>query len=262
MKETHKKPRRFQRSAARNSVVPAGLGRRTDLKEGVRLNKYLAHSGVATRRAAGDLVKAGKVKVNGAVLDNPAYSVVEGDVVEFDGRRVAPTERLVYLLLNKPKGVDTAEEHGTTVKDLFGEEDLSGLALSPIGTFDAATTGLLLVTNDGDLMDRLTDPRHAPANIYEAVLDRPFREEDTERLRGNIAFDWARSAGAQYPETVSLKVRTDDAESIRQAIYDLNYTVKKLDRTGLAGLTKKHLPRGFYRFLGEEEVRRLKYFQA
>ncbi len=266
-----KPPRRFQRSQARNSANPPGMDREPAELIGMRLNKYIAHSGVASRRTAGDMVKAGKVKVNGAVLDNPAYQIVEGDVVEYDGQVVAPTERFFYLLLNKPRNVITTtdDEHDrTTVMDLLDEPGLKGVRLFPVGRLDRDTTGLLLITNDGDVTTRLTHPRFETSKIYEATLDKPFSLTDLAQMQvgydlddGPFLPDWARYAKEGDPLTVTLQIHSGRNRIVRRAFEHLGYTVEKLDRTYLAGLTKKNLPRGFYRYLTGEEVRRLKYFK-
>ena len=266
-----KTPRRFQRSQAGNSGRPPGLDRPADEVVGMRLNKYIAHAGVASRRTAGDMVKAGKVKVNGEPLNNPAYQIREGDTVEVDGKVVAPAERFFYLLLNKPRNVITTtdDEHDrTTVMDLLDEPALRGVRLFPVGRLDRDTTGLLLITNDGDLTTRLTHPRYEVGKIYEATLDRPFAELDLARLTagydlddGPFRADWARFARPEDARTVTLEIHNGRNRIVRRAFETLGYTVEKLDRTYLAGLTKKNLPRGFYRYLTEEEVRRLKYFR-
>ncbi|WP_116125945.1 pseudouridine synthase [Lewinella sp. IMCC34183] len=266
-----KTPRRFQRSQARNSGQPPGLDRPAADVIGMRLNKYIAHAGVASRRTAGDMVKAGKVKVNGMVLDNPAYQIQEGDTVEYAGEIVAPSERFFYLLLNKPRNVitTTSDEHDrTTVMDLLDEPALKGLRLFPVGRLDRDTTGLLLITNDGDVTTRLTHPRFETAKIYAATLDKPVSEEDIARLAagfeledGPFKADWARYAKEGDPLTVTLQIHSGRNRIVRRAFEHLGYVVDKLDRTYLAGLTKKNLPRGFYRYLLEDEIRRLKHFQ-
>ena len=265
-----KSPRRFQRSQARNSAPPPGLERASEEIVGMRLNKYIAHSGVASRRVAGNMVKAGKVKVNGELLDNPAYQIREGDVVEYEGKVVAPSERFFYILLNKPRNVITTtdDEHDrTTVMDLLDEPALARVRLFPVGRLDRDTTGLLLITNDGDVTTRLTHPRFETSKIYEATLDKPFSELDLAKLQagldlddGPFQVDWARYAKPNDPLTVTLQIHSGRNRIVRRAFEHLGYTVERLDRTYLAGLTKKNLPRGFYRFLSEQEVRRLKYF--
>ncbi|PPK85576.1 23S rRNA pseudouridine2605 synthase [Neolewinella xylanilytica] len=266
-----KAPRRFQRSQARNSGKPPGLDRPAADIIGMRLNKYIAHAGVASRRTAGDMVKAGKVKVNGELQDNPAYQIREGDVVVVDGKEVAPSDQFVYILLNKPRNVITTtnDEHDrATVMDLLEEPALKQMRLFPVGRLDRDTTGLLLITNDGDVTTRLTHPRFETAKIYQATLDRPFTAEDLEKLQtgydledGPFKPDWARYSQEGDDLNVTLEIHSGRNRIVRRAFEHLGYTVDKLDRTYLAGLTKKNLPRGFYRYLTEEEVRRLKYFR-
>jgi 23S rRNA pseudouridine2605 synthase len=237
----------------------------------MRLNKYIAHSGVASRRVAGDMVKAGKVKVNGEVLDNPAYQVREGDMVEYGGQVVAPSEQFFYLLLNKPRNVITTtdDEHDrATVMDLIDEPALKNVRLYPVGRLDRDTTGLLLITNDGDVATRLTHPRYETSKIYVASLDRPFSRMDLAQLKagleledGPFTVDWARYTKEGEAQSVTLQIHSGRNRIVRRVFEHLGYTVERLDRTYLAGLTKKNLPRGFYRFLSEEEVRRLKYFR-
>ncbi len=265
-----KTPRHFQRSQARNSATPPGLDRPVDDIIGMRLNKYIAHSGVASRRQAGDLVKAGKVKVNGQVEANPAYQIQAGDEVSVAGKVVRPDERFVYVLLNKPRNVITTmsdEQDRTTVMDLLQDPQLAPYRLFPVGRLDRETTGLLLITNDGDTAKRLTHPSHRVSKIYHATLDRDFAMSDLARLEigfdlddGPFSVNWARLADEADPKTVALQIHIGRNRIVRRAFEHLGYTVERLDRVYLAGLTKKDLPRGFYRHLTEEEVRMVRHF--
>ncbi len=265
-----KVPRRFQRSQARNAAAHPGLGREMSEIVGMRLNKYLAHSGIGSRRNAADYVKAGKVTVNGQLEINPAYQIAQGDVVTYEGQVVSPSKLLVYLLLNKPRNVitTTKDERGRDdVISLLDDSLLNQLRLFPVGRLDRDTTGLLLITNDGDTAKRLTHPKHRVAKVYEATLDRPFAQQDMEKLRagltlddGPVKVDWANYAKPEDPLTISLEIHIGRNRIVRRMFEHLGYTVEKLDRTYLAGLTKKHLPRGFYRFLSEEEIRMLRHF--
>jgi len=265
-----KKPRRFQRSQARNSATPPGLNRPAADIVGMRLNKYLAHSGVASRRQCGDMVKAGKIKVNGETEINPAYQVKEGDEVSYKDKVVSPDDQFVYVLLNKPKNVitTTSDEHDrTTVMDLIDEPALKNFRLFPVGRLDRMTTGLLLITNDGDTAKRLTHPSHEVSKIYHATLDKPFSKMDLAKMEigydledGPMAVDWVRYAKEGEPLTVALQIHIGRNRIVRRAFEHLGYSVEKLDRVYLAGLTKKDLPRGFYRYLSEEEVRMIRHF--
>jgi len=265
-----KPPRRFQRSQARNSGQPPGLDRKAEDIIGMRLNKYLAHSGVASRRQAGDLVKAGKVKVNGETQDNPAYQVQAGDEVSYKDKVVSPDEQYIYVLLNKPRNVITTtsdERDRTTVMDLLDDPQLKDYRLFPVGRLDRETTGLLLITNDGDTAKRLTHPSHQVSKIYHATLDKPFSGASLAEMEhgydlddGPFKVDWVRYAKHDEPKTVALQIHVGRNRIVRRAFEQLGYTVEKLDRVYLAGLNKKNLPRGFYRFLTEEEVRMVRHF--
>jgi len=265
-----KQPRRFQRSQARNSGRPPGLDRKAEDLIGMRLNKYLAHSGVASRRQCGDLVKAGKVKVNGEKQDNPAYQIQEGDEVSYKGEVVKPDEQYIYVLLNKPRNVitTTSDEHNrTTVMDLLADPSLEPYRLFPVGRLDRETTGLLLITNDGDTAKRLTHPSHRVSKIYHASLDKPFSTASLAEMEvgyeledGPFSVDWVRYAKVGDKMTVALQIHVGRNRIVRRAFEHLGYRVERLDRVYLAGLTKKDLPRGFYRFLREEEVRMIRHF--
>lgn len=265
-----KEPRRFQRSNARNSARPPGRDRKPEDLIGMRLNKYLAHSGVASRRQAGDLVKAGQVKVNGKTEANPAYQVQEGDEISFKGKVVSPDEQFVYILLNKPRNVITTtsdEMDRTTVMDLLDDPALEGYRLFPVGRLDRETTGLLLITNDGDTAKRLTHPSHEVSKIYHATLDKPFSKLDLAQMEvgfdledGPMRVDWVRYANDDNPLTVALQIHIGRNRIVRRAFEHFGYKVEALDRVYLAGLTKKDLPRKFYRYLGEEEIRMIRHF--
>ncbi|PHI20135.1 pseudouridine synthase [Lewinellaceae bacterium SD302] len=265
-----KSPRRFQRSQARNSAKPPGMTRKPAEIIGMRLNKYLAHSGVASRRNAAEFVKNGQVTVNDVQERNPAYQIQEGDVVAYKGQVVSPSETLVYVLLNKPRNVITTtsdEKDRTTVMDLITDPSLEGLRLFPVGRLDRDTTGLLLITNDGDTAKKLTHPSHEVAKVYQATLDRPFEAEDLEKLRAGLELedgpakvDWANVTEGSEGKTIGLRIHIGRNRIVRRMFAHLGYKVERLDRTFFAGLTKKDLPRKFYRFLTEEEVRMIRHF--
>ena len=265
-----KAPRKFTRSQAHNSPTPPGLDRPAGDIIGMRLNKYLAHGGVASRRQAADLVKAGKVKVNGEVQKSPGYQIEEGDTVTFGGKTVTPDAKFVYILLNKPRNVitTTADElDRTTVMDLLEDPALKNFRLFPVGRLDRDTTGLLLITNDGDTAKRLTHPSHRVSKSYHATLDKPFSQMDLAQTQvgfdledGPFAVDWVRYAKDDEPKTVALQIHIGRNRIVRRAFEALGYRVERLDRVYFGGLTKKDLPRGFWRFLSEEEVRMVRHF--
>jgi len=235
---------------------------------GMRLNKYIAHSGICSRRQAAEYVKAGQVSVNGEVEKNPAYQVQAGDVVRYKGKAVRPEERKVYLLMNKPKDVIS------TVSDDRGRRTVIDLLkgrieerIFPVGRLDRNTTGLLVLTNDGDLTKKLSHPSHKVKKIYHITLDKPLKEADLERIREGIELEEgiARVDGASYledrPKTqVGLELHIGWNRIVRRIFEHLGYQVERLDRVYFAGLTKKDLPRGFWRHLTRQEVIMLKHF--
>ncbi len=239
--------------------------------EGMPLNKYLAHCGVASRRKAVDYITENKVSVNGEVKTEPYYRVQPGDVILCDGQLMKIQERLVYVLLNKPKGVitTTEDEHGrATVLDIvdphFPER------LYPVGRLDRDTTGLLLITNDGDLAQKLAHPSHQIKKHYRIGLDRPLSQADFDRLEKGIELDdgpapvnWIRFS-EDHPErdVVELEVVIGRNRIVRRMFESLGYRVRKLDRFYYAGLTKRELPRGSYRELTQREVILLKHFSG
>jgi 23S rRNA pseudouridine2605 synthase len=216
------------------------------------------------------MVKAGMVQVNGEKEINPAYQVKEGDEIAFKGKVVSPDEQFVYILLNKPKNVitTTSDEHDRmTVMDLLADPALENYRLFPVGRLDRDTTGLLLITNDGDVAKRLTHPSHEVSKIYHATLDKPFTKIDLAQMEvgydledGPFSVDWVRYAKEDDPLTVALQIHVGRNRIVRRAFEHFGYNVEKLDRVYLAGLTKKDLPRSFYRYLSEEEVRMIRHF--
>lgn len=251
------KIRTFQRSAATNAgpdpapaVDPVGM----------RLNKFLAHAGLGTRRRAADYVKAGRVSVNGRTEKNPAYPVAAGDVVTYGGRPLSPARPPVYLLLNKPAGVSAAE-----TPQHFGQPALASLAPRPVGNLAAPTRGLLLLTNDTDLADRLAT---TAKSVYTLTTAAPLGPHHRAELEAGTTLadgtplrpDWLRTSGPDQQPRLSLQLRGTDDAPLRATLEHLGHPAELLDRTHLAGLTKKHLPRGFWRYLTEEEIRRLRHF--
>lgn len=235
---------------------------------GMRLNKYVAHCGICSRRQAADLVKEGKIFINDAVEINPAYQIQENDVVKYEGNIIQPEERLVYILLNKPKDCVTtlSDEKGRkTVIDLVRSK--ASERIFPVGRLDLATTGLLLLTNDGDLAKKLTHPSHGVQKVYHVVLDKPVKAEHIEAIRKGLeledglavvdGIDYIKDAGK---DEVGIKIHIGKNRIVRRLFEHFGYDVLRLDRTWYAGLTKKDLGRGRSRFLTEREVIMLKHF--
>ncbi len=234
----------------------------------MRLNKYIAHSGICSRRKAAELVKNGYIKVNGQVEKNPSYMVGDDDKVEYMGKAVIPAKEMYYLLLNKPKNVITTmeDERGRkTVWDIVKEK--VDTKIYPVGRLDRNTTGLLLLTNDGELIQKLSHPSSKVKKIYEAVLDKPLEEEHIQAIAKGIQLEdgLAEVDTISYiqelpPNHIGIELHSGKNRIIRRIFEHFGYEVIRLDRVYFAGLTKKDLPRGWSRFLKNKEVVMLKHF--
>lgn len=234
-------------------------------KDELRLNKYISNSGMCSRRDADIYIQSGNVKVNGEVVTEMGYKVKLTDEVEFDGVKIRP-EKKEYVLLNKPKNFTTyaeGERTGRNVADLVAG---AGKAkLEPIGRMDMSTTGLLIFTNDADLIRKFSQPNQKTFKIYQVTLDKNLKPEDFESLRGGVTLDGHRlfideiSYIDGQPKTeIGIKLRTPNVKVVRAIFESFKYDVLKVDRVSFAGLTKKNLPRGNYRLLTEQEVINLK----
>lgn len=234
----------------------------------MRLNKYVAVCGVCARRAAAVLVKDGKIKVNNEISLEPGILVTETDVVEYNGKVIKPSVNFMYILLNKPKNTitTTADERGRdSVLDLVNEAKQE--RLYPVGRLDRMTTGLLILTNDGDLTQRLAHPSNEVKKIYKAELDRNVTEKDLERIADGIVLedgvaevDAVGWADPDKKNKVILELHSGKNRIVRRIFEALGYQVDRLDRIGYAGLDKKDLPRGRYRHLTDREVIMLRHF--
>jgi 23S rRNA pseudouridine2605 synthase len=230
-----------------------------------RLNRYIANSGVCSRREADELIARGDISVNGKVVTEMGFRVKEGDTVKYGTKSLTP-ERFVYVLLNKPKDyITTTEdpEERKTVMELVA--DAGNFRMYPVGRLDRKTTGLLLITNDGELADKLTHPSNNVRKIYQVELDKPITEEHFDAIKkgidledGNIKPD-ALSIVTPDGYVVGIEIHSGRNRIVRRIFESLGYDVTKLDRTTYAGLTKKELPRGKWRFLDPKEVVKLKY---
>ena len=235
-----------------------------------RLNKYVSNSGVCSRRAADELIVKGEVSVNDAVVLEPGYRVQQGDKVEYKGKVIKPIEQRIYILLNKPRDVITtlSDERGRkSIQDII--KGKVSTHVFPVGRLDRDTTGLLLITNDGDLTKRLSHPSYEVKKIYHATLNKPLEESDLEKIRTGLQLEdgFMKVDGISYvknamPNEIGLTVHSGRNRIIRRIFEFLGYEVEKLDRVYYAGLTKKDLPRGMMRFLTKEEVVRLKHFKV
>ncbi len=231
----------------------------------VRLNKFIANSGLCARREADELIKNGYITVNGVKVTDMGVKVKPSDTVEYRGRKITP-EKKVYILLNKPKGYVTTvkDPHATdTVLDLV--RDATGERIYPVGRLDKSTTGLLLLTNDGDLAGRLTHPKYNVKKVYHVFADKEVTRHDMEKIVEGVELEDGKvSADAiSYPEPddhtqVGLEIHSGQNRVVRRIFEKLGYNVRKLDRVSFAGLTKKNLQRGKWRFLTVKEVSMLK----
>ncbi len=233
--------------------------------ETVRLNKYIADSGLCSRRQADELIGSGKITVNGKKVTQMGLHVSPGDEVRYKGK-VLKNERPVYILLNKPKDVVTTlkdEQARRSVIDLV--KNAGPERVYPVGRLDRNTTGVLLLTNDGDLTKRLTHPRYHKKKVYHVVLDRPVTKSHLEEIAGGIQLDdetvYADAVSYVDPSDktqVGIEIHTGQNRVVRRIFESLGYRIKKLDRVYFAGLTKKNLPRGKWRFLTQKEINMLK----
>jgi len=226
----------------------------------IRLNKYLANAGICSRREADDFIQAGVISVNGEVVDNLGAKVLPTDKVMFHDQPVR-RERKVYILLNKPKNTvtttdDPQERH--TVLDIV--RNACAERIYPVGRLDRNTTGVLLLTNDGDLAAKLTHPKFGKKKIYAVTLDRDLEEEDEAILRAGILLDDEKIVpdALEFPQAdrkhIGLEIHSGQNRVVRRMFEKVGYKVTKLDRVSFAGLTKKNVARGKYRFLTPKEV--------
>lgn len=240
---------------------------REELTYPVRLNKYISRSGVTSRRKAVDLIKEGKVKVNEEIVLEPYHLVLESDTVTYNDKKLCPEVEYVYILLNKPKDTicTTSDEKGR--KTVFDIIDFQGKErLFPVGRLDRNTTGLLLLTNDGDLALKLSHPSHKVQKRYLVRLDRPLAQAHFDQILAGIDLDDgpAPILNLEMVDTlgkeVLLTLVIGRNRIVRRIFEHLNYSVEHLDRVFYGGLTKKGLPRGKYRLLSSREIIMLKHF--
>ncbi|QJX46822.1 pseudouridine synthase [Hymenobacter taeanensis] len=231
-----------------------------------RLNRYIANAGICSRREADSLIAAGEIKVNGEVITEMGYKVKPTDTVQY-GKTNLNREKLVYVLLNKPKDFITTTEDPEgrrTVMELVA--GASKERIFPVGRLDRNTTGLILFTNDGEVAQKLSHPSHRNKKIYQVELDKPLTEEHLGQIAAGLELEDGRvevddvAVVAGNPHFVGIEIHIGRNRIVRRIFEHLGYDVVSLDRVQYAGLTKKDLPRGKWRFLSEKEVIRLKYF--
>ena len=236
-----------------------------DPNEPIRLNKFLANAGVCSRREADEFIQAGVVTVNGEVVTELGSKVLRTDQVMFHDQAVTP-EKKVYVLLNKPKDYVTTSDdpqQRKTVMDLV--KDACRERIYPVGRLDRNTTGVLLLTNDGDLASKLTHPKFLKKKIYHVHLDKNVTAHDMQQIAegitledGEIKADAIEYASDTDKKQVGIEIHSGKNRIVRRIFESLGYKVTKLDRVQFAGLTKKNVRRGDWRYLTEEEVDRLR----
>lgn len=233
--------------------------------EPIRLNRFIANSGVCSRRDADKLIEQGKIKVNGEVITEMGYKVKRSDKVEYEGKSLVP-EKKVYLLLNKPKDTVTTSrdpQGRRTVIDLI--KKASKERVYPVGRLDRNTTGVLMFTNDGDMAKKLAHPSSNVRKIYHVFLNKPLTKTDFEKIAQGLELEdgFIRPDEISYPEPneknqVGIEIHSGKNRIVRRIFEHVGYKVVKLDRVYFAGLTKKNLNRGHWRFLTDKEVNFLK----
>ena len=232
------------------------------------LNKYLAHSGICSRRDAAELIKEGKVKVNADIVREPGYKMQPNDVVTVNGKKVIPAKNLVYILLNKPKDYITTTDDPQkrkTVLDLI--KNATKERVYPVGRLDRNTSGVLLITNDGELAQKLTHPSNEIKKIYAVTLNKPIEKNDFDKIvkgvvleDGPAPVDVLAYADPKDKTQIGIEIHNGRNRIVRRIFESLHYDVKNLDRVMFGGLTKKNIERGKFRFLTEKEIRNLKFF--
>lgn len=256
-KPKSEKPYHTKRSTVSNPVDP----------EKIRLNRYISNSGVCSRREADELIKMGLVSVNGKVITELGHKVNRSDEVRYE-EKVLRAEKSVYVLINKPKGFITTTkdpQERKTIMHLIG--DAVKERIYPVGRLDRNTTGLLLLTNDGELADKLMHPSYKAKKIYKVELDRKLTAADYQKILDGVRLEEGKAIvddlaiDSEDGKSVGIELHIGWNRVIRRIFESLDYEVVKLDRTVYAGLDKKNLPRGDWRFLKPEEITRLKHFK-
>lgn len=250
--------------------VAAAPTYKTDKKavlEQMPLNKYIAHAGLCSRRDAILLIKDQKVTLNDAVITDPGTKVMPTDVVKVGGKKITPSRNFVYILLNKPKDFITTSDDPQgrrTVLDLVKHATTE--RVYPVGRLDRNTSGVLLLTNDGELAQKLSHPKNEVKKVYEVRLDRSMTKADFDKMAsgltledGFVAPDALAYADSKDKSIIGVEIHSGRNRIVRRMFEHLKYDVKGLDRVMYAGLTKKNVQRGKWRFLAEKELRILKF---
>lgn len=260
-RQSNKKNALLSRKSSKKNYQKIKSTPKTDTASGIRLNKYIANSGICSRREADTYIEHGSVEVNGKLVTEMGYKVQPNDEVRFEGTLISP-EKKQYILLNKPKNYITTmdDDRGrSTVMDLI--QNATKERIYPVGRLDRNTTGLLLFTNDGDLAKRLTHPKHNVRKLYHASLDRKLDLKDLQKLRGDVIIEGRKVfidaisyvEGEQKTE-IGIEIHSGRNRIVRKIFEHVGYKVVKLDRVIFSSLTKKNLPRGRWRALTAQEI--------
>lgn len=270
MSAYNKNKKEFQKDFQKNNTKPykksykkKEVQEKTD--QTIRLNKYIANAGICSRREADKLISDGHVKVNNKPVTEMGYKVNKTDSVKVKGKLLR-SEKPVYILINKPKGVLTtvSDDRGRkTVLDIFkGKVEER---IYPVGRLDKDSTGVLLLTNDGDLTKKLTHPKYNKKKIYHVFLNKDLEKEDAEKLVSGIELDdgFMKFDSLAFPDSksrkdIGIEIHSGRNRIIRRMFAHLAYDVEKLDRVYFAGLTKKDIKRGRWRYLTDREISNLK----
>lgn len=254
--------RPLQRKSKGKTAVKKSISTpKADPAAGIRLNKYIANSGICSRREADTYIEHGSVTINGKLVTEMGCKVLPGDEVRFDGTQISP-EQKKYILLNKPKN------YITTMDDDRGRKTVMDLIVNatkervyPVGRLDRNTTGLLLFTNDGDLAKKLTHPKHNVRKLYHVSLDKKLGLADLQKLRGEVIIeskkvfiDAVSYVEGERKTEIGIEIHSGRNRIVRKIFENLGHKVVKLDRVIFAGLTKKNLPRGRWRELTNQEI--------
>ncbi len=254
------------KSGAQTPALPITFKRENTNGE-MPLNKYLAHCDVCSRREAAEVIKKGTVLVNGKVVTEPGHKVTDKDEVKVNGKKISIQKELVYILLNKPKDYITTSEDPQgrrTIMDLM--KGVSTQRIYPVGRLDRNTTGVLLLTNDGELTQKLSHPSYQVKKVYEVTLDKPLEKKDFEKLLNGLTLEdgFIAPDALGYPDpknkkVIGIEIHSGRNRIVRRMFEALGYDVKGLDRVLFANLTKKNVDRSKWRYLNEKEVRLLKF---
>jgi 23S rRNA pseudouridine2605 synthase len=238
----------------------------TNLGDGTtRLNKFIAHAGVCSRREADELIQLGSITVNGKIITEMGHKISNSDVVKHEGETLSHHE-LFYIAINKPKNFSSACDNPLkerTVGRLVNKA--TKYILAPIGKLERDATGILLLTNDNDLFLNLSNPKHEFEKIFQLELDKPLKQEDLEKTTQGIRLTsggWAKAESVSYlkgnQHSIGIEIYNNKPKILEKMFDLLGYKIKKIDRVSFAGITKKNLSRGEYRKLSEGEIKQLK----